>query len=432
MARTLTPLECYELINAVADEAIGKNQSLQAVDTSTFISVGETILATGVENTINSLSIVLGRTFMAVRPYSARFSIVDALNDDMYNTRLRKISYYMKEAKPSGWFNTDEYTNHYAGYDNGTNSSNSTKSQWEQCPPVALEMNFAGSSTWQKCMTFYEDVLKIAFSNETEFAQFIAGAMQRNSNDIELEKEAFNRATFLNYIGGIYDLQSVMNGSVINLTKAFNDKFNTNYTSAQLRSTYLESFAKFCASEFQKVSDRLTHESINRHWSPDKTIGSDSFVLPRNTPKKYQKFAVLSDLWSDIKTEVMPNLFNPNYLDFGNFESIDFWQNENDPAAIDVTPAIPDCLEETSTGVQIEGDEVELDYVVGVMFDKDGCMVSHQLERALSTGVEARKGYRNTWFTFAKNGINDFTENAVLFIMADPEPDPDPDGNEGD
>ena len=37
----------------------------------------------------------------------------------------------------------------------------------------------------------------------------------------------------------------------------------------------------------------------------------------------------------------------------------------------------------------------------------------------VSVTIEARKKYRNTWFHNMKNAINDFTENAILFIMKD-------------
>ena len=48
-------------------------------------------------------------------------------------------------------------------------------------------------------------------------------------------------------------------------------------------------------------------------------------------------------------------------------------------------------------------------------------MIDYQLDKALTTPVEARKGYRNIWYTFAKNSINDFTEKGILFIMKDTE-----------
>ena len=68
MARTLTTKDAYQIINLLVREATGQDATIQAVDPSTFVSVGETVLATGVENTLNALSLVLGRTFAAVRP----------------------------------------------------------------------------------------------------------------------------------------------------------------------------------------------------------------------------------------------------------------------------------------------------------------------------------------------------------------------------
>ena len=115
MARVFTPKDCYALINAISAEITGQEGTLQAVDTSTFISVGESILAAGTENTLNALSLVLGRTFMAVRPYEAKLRIFNAMNSGLYANRMRKISYYSRWAQPSGAFNTDLYVNHASG-----------------------------------------------------------------------------------------------------------------------------------------------------------------------------------------------------------------------------------------------------------------------------------------------------------------------------
>ena len=54
MARTLTTKDAYSLINAVAAEALGSQATVQAVNTSTFASVGEMIIASGMENTLNA------------------------------------------------------------------------------------------------------------------------------------------------------------------------------------------------------------------------------------------------------------------------------------------------------------------------------------------------------------------------------------------
>ena len=55
----------------------------------------------------------------------------------------------------------------------------------------------------------------------------------------------------------------------------------------------------------------------------------------------------------------------------------------------------------------------------GVLYDEDALMVDYQLDNAYSTPLEARKAYRNIWWHFAKNSINDFTENGILLYIGE-------------
>lgn len=418
MARIQTPQDAFAIVSLIKKQATGES-ALTAVNSSNFVSVGETILATGTENTMNALGVVLGRTLMAVRPYKAKLAIINALNTGAYTHRLRKISYYSREATNAGDWNTNLYTNLKTGYTNGQNTQadpHSTKSQWEQNMAVPLEMNFGGQSVWQDWTSVYEEQLKVAFRSPDEFMRFANGIMTEKANDIESEKEAFNRMVILNHMAGIYDLSASMPNSAINLTAGFNTKFGTNYTSADLRTTYLESFLKYFVTEFKLASDYMTNRSVNYHWSPAKTIGDTSYTLLRHTPKDKQRAMLFNPLFTEAKANVYASIFNPQYLDLDkSFEPVDYWQSINTPAAISVTPAIPDV----STGVQKAGNAVSIPYVVGMLYDEDALMVDYQLESARSTPVEARKGYRNIWWSFSKNAINDFTENAVLFYMAD-------------
>ena len=437
MARTLTPRDCHVLMNLLVKEATGQDAEIQVVDSSTFVSAGEQVLATGTENVLNSLSLVLGRTFMAVRPYKAKLAIINALNTDMYSSRMRKISFYSREAQASGDFNTQLFTNLAKDFDNGENGTDavtgnpvSTKSMWVQNPAVPLEMNFGGQSVWEDSTTIYEYQLKTAFRSEDEFAQFVAGIMTEKGNDIESQKEAFNRMTILNHIAGVYDLDTASgaaNGRVVNLTAAFNSRFGTAYTSAQLRSTYLKDFLAFFVATFKEQSRLMTYRSAKYHWSPAKTVGGQSYVLLRHTPYDRQRVMLYQPLFTEAEAMVLPEIFRPEYLDINTqYEGVDYWQNFNAGAAIDVVPAIPN----TAGTAQTVGAEVELDYVVGMIYDADAIMIDYQLEAASTTPLEARKHYRNMWWSFSKNAISDFTENCVIFIMADPASD-DGEGGEG-
>lgn len=422
MPRSLTARDCHALMNLLVKEATGQDATIQVVDSSTFVSAGETVLATGTENVLNALSQVLGRTFMAVRPYNAKLNLINAINTGEFTHRMRKISFYSREAQASGDWNTQLYTNLADGFTNGQNISDgtaqSTKSMWEQNQPVPLEMNFAGQSVWEDSTTVYEYQLQQAFRSEGEFAEFVSGIMTERGNDIESQKEAFNRMTMLNFMAGVYDLNQ--SGSVVNLTEAFNDEFGTSYTSAQLRTTYLKEFCMFLSAKIKIDSDMLTNRSQKAHWVPAK----EGYTLLRHTPKDRQRLMLYNPLLIKTQAYVFPELFNEQYLKMENFEGIMYWQNENDPSAIKVTPAIPDIT--GVTGTQTAGDPVSLDYVVGMLYDVDALMIDYQLERSATTPLEARKGYRNLWWTFSKNAINDFTENAIIYIMADPAPTPEP------
>lgn len=424
MARILTPQDCHVIMNALVSQATGQSTS-SVVDTSSFVSAGEKLLASGVENTLNALSLVLGRTFMAVRPYKAKLAIISALNTGEYTSRLRKISFYSRDAQSAGDWNTqlngvnleDGRDNSGLNPDQGANSA--AENMWLQNQPVPLEMNFAGQSVWQDSTTVYKYQLKQAFSSEADFAQFVSGIMTERGNDIESQKEAFNRMTLLNYIAGVVDLETGNpKGRVINLTEAYNDFYGTNYTSAQLRSTYLRSFLEFMVATIKQTSDYMTHRSAMYHWSPAKTIGAKSYTLLRHTPKAKQKLVMYSPLFNKAEALVMPEIFNPSYLSIDNYEGVDFWQSfagDDTDASINVTPAIPNGNTQTS------GNNVSLDYVVGMIFDTDAIMTDYQLEDAESTPLEARKRYYNIWWSFSKNSINDFTENSVIFIMKDAE-----------
>lgn len=418
MARVLTTKDAYQIINLLVKEATGQDATIQAVDPSSFVSVGETILATGVENTLNALSMVLGRTFMAVRPYNAKFGVLNSIDSGLYANRMRKISFYSREAVVDGASNTDLKTNFAEGYDNGSNSGASAPSMWEQQPSIPFELNFGGSSEWQMVQTVYEKQLQVAFRGPEEFAQFVSGMMTEKANEIEMTKEAFNRMTVLNAMAGVYDLSASMAGSSVNLTAEFNAEFGTSYTTADLLGpSHFTEFLEFFVGYIKILSDQMTHNSKKFHWAPTKTVGANTYTILRHTPKDRQKLMLYNPFWIKAEARVKPAIFNERYLDFGKFEGVDFWQNENDPSAISITPAIPDVT--LANGTQTAGNAVQLDTVIGFMFDEDALLTDFQYESSDTTVLESRKKYRNIWYTFRKNACVDYSEKMVLLYMAD-------------
>lgn len=421
MARVLTPKDAYSLMNSLVAQATG-TQSITATDTSSFVSAGETVLATGMENTLNALATVLGRRVIAVRPYKAKLAIINAINTEGFTNRMSKISFYSKPAQAADDWNTDIFTNLAQGYDNGSNGGASTASMWEQNQPVPLEMNFGGQSVWDESITLYENQYKNAFRDEATFIAFASGIMTQKANDIEKTKEAFNRMNLINKIAAVYDTASYNNGAAIDLTAAFNAEQGTAYTRSDLLGAHLTEFLQFFTALFKDYSDKLTYDSVNFHWDVPKVVGSDTLHITRHTDKADQRAILYGPLFKRAKAEVFSEIFHPEYLEDGaQHELVEFWQSfdrARNGAIVQVTPAITDMDTTSPTyGTQIQGSAVDL-FVVGVLYDKDALVTDFQFEGTNTTPVEARKRYRNTFWHFSKNAINDPTENFILFYMS--------------
>jgi len=421
----------YALMNAVMAQLTGQD-SFSVIDAQGFMDAGKIAMTYSTDEIFNALTIVGARLFTATRPYKAPLWLIDSINSGYFNNRIRKISYYSTWALPSGAFNTDLMTNFADGYGNDASGENpaGTKDQYEQHPVHPLEMNFANSIVWQDCITRYEDQIKIAFSGEDEWAQFWAGVLTEKGNDIEQRKEAHNRTTLLSRIaiaGAIGDANSAIKtlGTVVDLTAAYNAKFGTTYTGAQLRTTYLKEFLAFFISEFKVISNMMTKRSLYYHAAPKLTLSDGDHYILRHTPKSEQRFMMYTPIWEQAKAQVMPEIFNTEYLQPEQFEAVDFWQtfslSDSNKAAIDFKVTVPGWLEDMISGGQTTVDtpyEFKPGYVLGVLFDKDAVLTDFQFEAARTTYPEARKNYVNTWFDFGLGSVGDPSENFVVFVMS--------------
>lgn len=421
MAKTFTPLDCAALLAATVREATGQETTLQSININNFSSIGEKLQTTGQENVLNALSTVIFREMIAVRPYSGSFLSFRSKNNTLFQQRLRKISYKAKDPKNAGNFNTNLWTNLQTGFTNGRNlDSNgvpqSTGSMWEQDLCLPYQVFFGGSQVWQDSYEVDEDALKVAFRSPENLATFVNGYITEKMNDIESQKEAFARLNFLQLLAGTIDQTSVMPGSVVNMTKEYNDYFGTSKTTNDLLTTDLTSFLEFFTAFVKKTIRRFKDRSALYHDPRTETIDGIDYNILRHTPYDRQRLVMLADFWELAEAMVKPAIFSPQYLDIGKqFEAVSFWQNEADPWKIDVVPSVFDSV----NGVQIQGNQVQEDVVLGALFDEDAIWVDFQLDRVDSTPLEARKHFRNVWYSMAQQGFVDPTEKTCVFIMND-------------
>ena len=112
---------------------------------------------------------------------------------------------------------------------------------------------------------------------------------------------------------------------------------------------------------------------------------------------------------------IFPALFDSSALRLENFEGTEYWQNPNDPSAIDVVPNTLDV----STGQSANGNRIQEDIILGIFFDRDALATSIKLEDVYTTGINARGKYYNTVYHWAYQYKFDQTENVIVYYMAD-------------
>lgn len=398
MANTLIPQDAYVLMNDIAYQATGR-KDLTAVDTSSFVSVGETLLRTGVENTMNAISTVLAYTIFSVRPYKSSLSSL-RVSAQRWGAQIRKITPLSQDFEQSQDWNTQLSPQALA--------DGNSIDMYKINAPQALQLNFYGTKVLQKHITRFRDQLSLAFTSEAEFMRFMDAIMVEFANEVEIGNEAQTRATLINFFAGL----QAMNLSVIDLTSAYNTKFGTSYTRDQLITQHLTEFMQFFVSQVKVTSDRLVDMSAYNHAN----ITGYKPIL-RHTPKTRQKMIMYGPMFTEAEATVFSEIFNPIYLELGNnFETVNYWQSQEDPTAISATPNILD----TSTGESKTAESViNIPYVVGAIFDEEACGVMPQFNYASTTPFNSAGGYYNMFYHWRFNSYVDFTENAVLFILGE-------------
>lgn len=406
---TFSPVDVYAVMNELVHEATGQND-IQVVDTSTFIDAGKKVLDTGVENVFNALQVLIARTIIASRPYTGKFKLISRQDNSAFENRIRKISLYAQDNQASGMFNTDITSDNLGA---GLSNTDGVGSMWAQVPSMPVSENFYSSYTWDKAHTEYPEQIKVAFTNEADFLRFVNGCLTEIQNDIESTIEANNRSLVIDRIAGTY-LQ-VKNGDLgsecaVNLTAEFNKECATAYSTKEILSEHLTEFLEFYVAKVKIDSDRMENRSAFYHDPLKKTVDGVDYYVLRHTPKDMQRFIYYAPFFTKAKARVLPEIFNPQYLDFKQGEAVDYWQSFASPEVINVKPALPDGA---------ESEAVKIPLVIGMLFDEEALLTNNKFTGAYNTPIEARHVYFTTWYHYLFGQINSYSENAIIYYMED-------------
>ena len=88
----------------------------------------------------------------------------------------------------------------------------------------------------------------------------------------------------------------------------------------------------------------------------------------------------------------------------GTYTTINFWQSAQTPGSVLVNRASDDT-------------ETTVENIVGILHDRDAMGLYKEEEDVLTTPVNARGMYYNTFWHLTRNYLNDLSENCVIFTL---------------
>lgn len=386
--------DIYQIVNNVNRQITGQS-ALQAVDTTSFIAVGNQIMQGTTDNIYRAIAGTWAGTIWAARAYTSGVMKSVEVVEEFWGAVMRKISFLPLDFEASQNWNTDLSPTQL---DDG-NSINPFAIR--KAKPVSFY--FQGSKTLQSHISHYRDELEDALQSEAMFDSWYYAKMVEYYNDIETKDETERRLIVLNFMAGAYDMQS----SVLDLTVAYNTAHGTSYTRDQLLTTYGSDFRRWAAAEIQQATKNMTDRTSLYHAN---VTGK---TLLRHTPREFQKMLLLAPFMSHTEAELYSELFNPDYLNLGTYEEVNFWQNPNSPAEINIKPKVLD----TTTGGAVDGNAVNLPYVVGLLYDVRALTICNK-RRSAGNIYNPAGDYTNDYLHWLKRYNNDFTENHLLIIMS--------------
>lgn len=385
---TLTIEQTSAVLNDVLAQVTG-SKTIGTVTPENFVSVATTVLKQDYDITLKAISQVLSRTIFSVRPYTRKFKGLEA-DTIRYGNHVRKLN--LSDLP----FEDDQRY---------TLEDNVSVDMYKVRKPKVLQVNMYGQETFQTHYTVFRDQLDVAFSSMEEFGRFLAMVAQNVSDTIEQAHESLARATVANFINGKVKGDTT---NVIKLVTVYNDMTGAALTPDTVKQPQnFVPFVKWMYGYISSISSLLTERTVKYH------INVTDHEIARHTPASMQSLYLYSPELNNIRTSVLSDVFNPDFLKLAYTEQVNFWQSIDTPMGINNKPEylLPDGT------TKVEAEAVVTSNVFGLMCDVEAMGYTVVNQWTATTPFNAAGGYSNIYFHFTDRYWNDFTENAVVFLL---------------
>lgn len=371
--------QIYELVNAIAKQTMGET-AIEATDTATLVALGDTILSSTLmtEGFMNTLVERIGRTIVSFRKYSSQLAPI--IKDDMeWGAIVQKIKVEMPEVIEDATYSLED---------------GKSVDMYIVRKPKAKQKFFAIRTPYSCYVSIQQKQLKAAFLNPTAMGSFISAVFGEIRNKLELSIENNSRLCIANFMALTGASQQ------INLVSMYNAIKGTNITAES--ALYDEGFLRYAIGQMNMYSKKMRTMST--------LYNKEKFV--RFTPDDSQMFGLINEFQTAMETQVQYAAFHDDYVKKGANIEVPYWQSAQNP--YDISLKVRDGSEADGS---IKKKAVEIKNIIGFLFDKEALGSYRHEEEVLTTPVNARGRYANTFWHEDQMWFNDLSENGIIFTL---------------
>ena len=375
--------QVQEIVNEATAEAIGA-EAIEGKNFNEIVDIGKSVLDTkNIDNYVRSLIDRVGKVKFVNRPYSGSTPSI-MMESWEYGAILEKIrSVGLPEAEENDTWDLQD-GQHY-------NQDLFYK------PKVAAKF-FDKRRTFDIPMSFASRQVKSAFDSPAQLQAFLSMIETNIGDSMTIKIDQLIRYTLSNAILTTYQNRASKPATVVSLTSVYNALTANSLTPGENNLVDKE-FIRSASWTIGKYISRMSSMSTLFN------IGGN----PRFTPPERLHLVMHSDFASAADIYLQSDTFHNQLTALPHMERVPYWAGEGSSFGFADTSKVVG----TPSG---ESEEVTLENVVGIMFDREALGVSN-LDRRVTTHWNAKAEFTNNFYKFDAGYFNDFDENVVIFTL---------------
>ena len=380
--------QIYDFTNYAVEQATGQTALLKE-DLSNVVEIGDAVMnANALDKYVDALVNHIGKMIFVSRVYNGVFAKLQ-MDSWEFGSVLEKVTAEMPKAEENeSWELTDGVV-----YE---------ENQFYK--PIVSAKFYNKMTTFEIPLSITEKQVKQSFSNATQLNSFISMIFNSLENAMTLRIEELSRRAINNLIAEtMFDFygsgsQTASSGTrAVNLLYLYNQTITTPITAS--KALYDENFLKFASYTMSLYIDRL--KSMSTLFN----VGGKT----RFTPKNDLHFVVLSNFAKASDMYLQSDTFHKELVALPQYESVPYFQG---------TGTSYDFADTSKIYVKTaSGNDITINGVVGVMFDRDACAVNN-FNRRTTSKWNAKAEFTNYWNKCDARYFNDLNENCVVFFIA--------------